>query len=111
MGCEGEMRPAAQTIDPDSCIISRYLSTSSVHIKHLHTQSGTGPRALDVPWFHWSREKTQTVQTILESQGHFLSPLLDLQDLFCFEIYAKTQLSIIKVLKRGKDKPPAGQLM
>lgn len=49
MGCEGEMRPAAQTIDPDSCIISRYLSTSSVHIKHLHTQSGTGPRALDVP--------------------------------------------------------------
>lgn len=58
-----------------------------------------------------AERKLKTVQTILESQGHFLSPLLDLQDLFCFEIDAKTQLSIIKVLKRGKDKPPAGQLM
>lgn len=45
MGCEGEMRPAARTVDPDKCIISRYCST----IKHLHTQSGTGPRALRVP--------------------------------------------------------------
>lgn len=39
MGCGGAMRPAAQTIEPDKCITSHYLSTGWQRIKHLDTQS------------------------------------------------------------------------
>lgn len=48
MGCEGEMRPAAETIEPDKCITSHYLSTSWQRIKHLDTQS-EGPEGPQYP--------------------------------------------------------------
>lgn len=34
MGCKWEMRPAAETTEPDKCTTSHYLSTSCWHIKH-----------------------------------------------------------------------------
>lgn len=72
MGCEGEVKPAAETIDPDNRIISRYLSSSCVHIKHLHTLWDR-PEGLGHPLTPLERRENANGRTILESQGHFLS--------------------------------------
>lgn len=68
------MRPAAETIDPDDCIISRYLRAH----KTPPPRVGDGPEGPPRPLTPLEqRAKLKTVSTILGSQGHFLSLLLD----------------------------------
>lgn len=113
MGCEGEMRPAAETIDPDNCIISCYRSTSCVHIKHLHTHSlGRADPLTPLE----QREDSNGGNDFRVTRAFPVSPVrlsgfLVISNLW----FNTTQLSMINVLKRGKDNskdgPATSQLM